>query len=395
MWKKLLIGGLGTYTSYKFYMSRVKLPAEAIVTFEDYCISKGYFLQTHWVTTEDGYILRMYRMSKDPKFPLTNTPVLLVHGLTHSAITFVIAQNVTAPAFRLADNDYDVWLLNTRGNFLSRLHTSLKASQKEYWKWCSNQIGIYDLPASIDYILENTQHKKINYLGHSQGGFVALHCFAYKPEYGDKVNIAALLAPPGGIITAEARYMKVLLSTRFLNYIEGKGINLIGEHTAAPNESALFSAAFPILSSYRYRDRYDITHSKEDPKVLSIYFQQFTGGTSLMNLKYLRQIILKKSPVPFAYDYGPEENQKVYGSPSPPSLNYHNIRCKLAVFYGKYDQICIPADGEILLSQLPKEKLVYSDLHCEVDHSGFAVSPNQAHMDKILELFKSNEIPLS
>ena len=56
----------------------------------------------------------------------------MVHGLTHSAHTFVISQNSTPPAFKLADNNYDVWLLNTRGCYLSRLHTTLKPYQKEY-----------------------------------------------------------------------------------------------------------------------------------------------------------------------------------------------------------------------------------------------------------------------
>ena len=132
MWKKGLIGCLGTYIMYKSYMNQIKLPPIANMTFEDYCISKGYHVQMHWVTTEDGYILRMFRLSKDKEFQSTKTPVLMVHGLTHSAISYVIAQHSTPPAFRLVDNNYDVWLLNTRGNYLSRLHTKLKSSDKSY-----------------------------------------------------------------------------------------------------------------------------------------------------------------------------------------------------------------------------------------------------------------------
>ena len=395
MWKKALIGGLGaclsSYFIYKSYINQIKLPPEATMSFEDYCISRGYSLQTHWVTTSDGYILRMYRLSKDGLFKADRTPVLMVHGLTHNCISYVISQTSTAPAFKLADNGYDVWLLNTRGNFLSRYHKELKPSQAKYWEWCSNHIALYDLPASIDFILEETKKGKINYVGHSQGGFVALHCLAYRPEYGDKINVAALLAPPGGIITAHASYMKEMLSKSFLKKLEDSGCRCIADFSHSPNYLARMAAAFPRLAKRWYKDRYDVTLMGEDPKVLSVYFQQFMGGTSLMNLKYLAQIIERKSLVPYSYDYGEEGNLKIYGSKEPPYINYSNIRCKLAVFYGKYDSICTQDDGKNLVSHLPPEKLIFSKLDYEVDHSGFAVSPNQAHMDKILELFNEHE----
>ena len=96
--------------------------------------------------------------------------------------------------------------------------------------------------------------------------------------------------------------------------------------------------------------------------------------------------------MPYAFDYGEQENLRIYGSKSPPVINYSNIRCKLAIFYAKHDTLCTTSDGENLVSNLPKDKLIFSKLDYEFDHSGFAVSPNQEHMEKVLELFNQNKI---
>ena len=185
--------------------------------------------------------------------------------------------------------------------------------------------------------------------------------------------------------------MKKMLSKWFLQYIEWRGWNCIGDYSYAPNDLARLAAAFPKRAAHKYRDRYDAFLENEDPSVLSIYFQKFCGGTSLMNLKYLSQLVNKKSLQPYSYDYGEEENLKMYGSKIPPRINYNNIRCKLALFFGKHDIICTPSDGEKLISQLPQEKIIFSKLDYNVDHAGFAVSPNMEHMDKILEIFEKNE----
>jgi lysosomal acid lipase/cholesteryl ester hydrolase len=395
MLKKVLIGSLvslGSYIAYRLYINQVKLPPEAFVSFEDYCKAKGYSVQAHQVTTEDGYILKLFRVCKDNTFTAKKSPVLMVHGLTHSAITFIISQSCKAPAFKLIDNDYDVWLLNTRGNYLSREHTSLSPSSPEYWNWCSNHIGHYDIPSSIDYIINYTKKPKINYLGHSQGGLVALYCFSLKPEYGDKVNMAALLGSPGGIISDTASYLKPIVDSRFISQLETQKIYCFGDHSKTPFEISKFSAAFPRIAAYIYKSRYNVFASNEDPKVLSVYFQQFSGGTSLMNLKYLAQIFSRNSSKFYCYDYGEQENIKKYGTSTPPYLDYSNIRCKIGIFYGKYDLLCTPSDGKILLKEIPQDKIIFSKLDYETDHSGLSVSRNQEHMDKIVELFDSFEV---
>lgn len=99
-------------------------------------------------------------------------------------------------AYILADQDYDVWLLNTRGNTYSRKHVSLNPDKDtKYWKFSWHELGIYDLPAAIDYILLETGHATLFYIGHSQGGTSFYVMTSEKPEYNKKIRAHFSLAP--------------------------------------------------------------------------------------------------------------------------------------------------------------------------------------------------------
>lgn len=65
---------------------------------------------------------------------------------------------------------YDVWLGNARGNTYSQGHVKYKRNgwrdeRQKYWNFSWHEIGKYDLPASIDYIVGITHFPKIHYIG--------------------------------------------------------------------------------------------------------------------------------------------------------------------------------------------------------------------------------------
>lgn len=103
-------------------------------------------------------------------------------------------------AYMLADNDFDVWLVNSRGNYYSTNHTHLKPygsflNRKRYWAFSWHEIGLYDLPASIDYILAETKQSQLQFIGHSQGGTGFFVMTSMRPEYNDKIEMFHGLAP--------------------------------------------------------------------------------------------------------------------------------------------------------------------------------------------------------
>jgi lysosomal acid lipase/cholesteryl ester hydrolase len=57
----------------------------------------------------------------------------------------------------LAKAGYDVWFGNNRGNEFSEGHTNLALTDEKYWDFDQEEMGLYDVPAEIDYILANTK----------------------------------------------------------------------------------------------------------------------------------------------------------------------------------------------------------------------------------------------
>lgn len=116
-------------------------------------------------------------------------------GLESSAADFVIGGSGASLAYLLADNGYDVWLGNGRGNIFSQAHETLNTTSHDFWKFSFHEIGLYDVPAMLDYTLNMCNATKLTYIGHSQGGGVALILLSMKPEYNSKISTAYLMAP--------------------------------------------------------------------------------------------------------------------------------------------------------------------------------------------------------
>lgn len=139
----------------------------------------GYRTQVHHVTTEDGYILQLEHILGNSETPINcpakKRPILMVHGLFDSSASWVITGPNDSLAMQLNDLCYDVWLGNARGNRHSRRHRTLnpdgrRRERRDFWSFSWHQIGYYDLPAMIDFILSrNRNFEKITYIGHSQG----------------------------------------------------------------------------------------------------------------------------------------------------------------------------------------------------------------------------------
>lgn len=152
----------------------------------------GFQCETHYITTEDGYILTYYRI------PNYNKPaVILIHGIVSSSADFVDVGRKRSLSFVLADAGYDVWIGNSRGNDFSRNHTTLQIDKnpEKFFNFSFHEMGVYDIPAAIDYILRSNHQKNLHYIGHSQGGTSFLVFASLRPEYAKKVKLASLLAP--------------------------------------------------------------------------------------------------------------------------------------------------------------------------------------------------------
>lgn len=162
-------------------------------------VKYGYPFENHTVVTQDGYILEMHRIPHGSfNSKAYRPPVLVQHGIASSSADWI---NNNGPenslGFLLADRGYDVWLGNERGNTWSKKHIYLdpKRDREKFWDFSYHEIGVYDLPAMIDYILNTTKTNKLMYVGHSQGTTVFFVMASERPEYNNKVKLMTALAP--------------------------------------------------------------------------------------------------------------------------------------------------------------------------------------------------------
>merc|ERR1719427_644011 len=162
----------------------------------------GYPVEEHWVTTEDGYILGLHRIphGRNDKASEGRPVAYLQHALITSSALWTFGPPNKSLGFILADQGYDVWMGNSRGNPYSRNHTYLETCSDfrcaEFWDFDWHEGGLYDVTAGIDYALEHTKQDSVYYAGHSMGTTQYFVMLSQRPEYNTKIKVGAMMAPP-------------------------------------------------------------------------------------------------------------------------------------------------------------------------------------------------------
>ncbi len=166
-------------------------------SFDQICIENGFNVEQHTVTTEDGFVLKMFRIPGKIDQPQgSKGPLYLQHGLLDSSDAWIMHTVDKAPAFVAAAAGYDVWLGNSRGNKYSRNNIKLSPDDKAFWDYDFQTMGDYDLPTQIEYVRKMTGYAKIAYAGHSQGTSQLFYRLAKDEQwFEDRLSVAMAFGP--------------------------------------------------------------------------------------------------------------------------------------------------------------------------------------------------------
>jgi pimeloyl-ACP methyl ester carboxylesterase len=137
---------------------------------EQITFQNGYSLESYSVVTTDGYVSQIYRIPgklQEVGKPVQKPAVLMMHGLMCDMNFWLANDAKMAPPFILVDQGYDVWLGNNRGNRFAQAHLTLNKDEQAFWETNYIDMGTYDTPAFIDFVLEKTNQSKLTYIGHS------------------------------------------------------------------------------------------------------------------------------------------------------------------------------------------------------------------------------------
>ena len=149
------------------------IPEDAKLTPEQLITKYGFPVETHYVTTEDGYILTVWRI-KHGNNTSSDAPnkkvVFFQHGLLATGHSFVCNHPEHTVTFLLANAGYDVWIGNNRGCYFGRNHTTLDPNKDNgFWDFSWEEMGRYDVRNQIKYVKQQTGAPKVGYVGHSEG----------------------------------------------------------------------------------------------------------------------------------------------------------------------------------------------------------------------------------
>ena len=208
------------------------VPPDTFKTFEEIVLENGYIVESHMVTTEDGFINKMHRIYKDQPYKevlwcgplkLGNDPykklpkpiIYMQHGIADSSDTWIMNVKEKSPAFVAAEEGYDVWLGNSRGNKYSHFHKTLNPeTDKEYWENSFTDVSKYDIPANINHIRYATKiesEQKISIVAHSQGSTDIFYGLATNPKfYEENINLLVALGPIARITILSAVEKNIL-----------------------------------------------------------------------------------------------------------------------------------------------------------------------------------------
>ncbi|XP_015125977.1 lipase 3 [Diachasma alloeum] len=330
-------------------------------------ISKyGYHGETHLVTTKDGYILEVHRITGPrlkPK-PEGKPVVFLMHGILSSSVDWIISGPGKAFAYILADQGYDVWLGNARGNHYSQAHNKYSVTDKQFWKFSAHEIGIEDLPAMIDYIRVYTNRDKIFYVGHSQGTTSFFIMASEKPEYNDKLISVSALAPIAYCKNMKSPLFKMM--ARFKKLLHNS-MSAFGFHGMDKSSNDLLKKVMSIICPGEFSTRvicqnilFLLTGFGSDQLNAALFpalMGHVPAGASTRQFVHYAQLI--KSNEFRQYDHGVFGNNRKYGRITPPPYNLSKITVPVIIHYSRNDWLSSVKDVSRLAKRLPN---VYAKL---------------------------------
>ncbi|KAH8287808.1 hypothetical protein KR018_000554 [Drosophila ironensis] len=331
--------------------------------------------ESHQAITEDKYVLTLHRIPRAGA-----KPVLLVHGLQDTSSTWILMGPHSGLAYYLYDNGYDVWMGNARGNRYSRAHMKLYPStDKAFWSFSWHEIGMYDLPAMIDTVLEKTGHQKLSYFGHSQGTTAFFVMASSRPEYNDKIQLMSALAP-----VVFMRNMKAPLIS-----VGRVGVNVLGgSYELLPHSFLILnqclSSGGMMKTCIRFywqivgKDREELNET-----MFPVVLGHIPGGCNAKQVMHYIQ--LQTSDRFCQFDYDPKENQRLYGRSTPPDYRLERITAPVALYYGTNDYFAAIEDVRRLAKALPN--VVENHMYRKWNHMDmiWAISGRRTIQPRILK----------
>nr|AAC62229.1 yolk polypeptide 2 [Plodia interpunctella] len=342
-----------------------------------------YPVEEHVVRTDDGYFLTLFRISKQTEKDTTDEVVqkpvvLLMHSMLGSADDWLLMGPGQSLAYLLADQGYDVWLGNARGNRYTRHHVNHHAAKADFWRYSNDDIALHDLPAMIDYALKTTGQRKLFYVGYDLGTTAFFALASTRPEYNNKVAMMYALSPMAYMSHVRSPLVKMIApDSPFYNNLK----QYLKDGEFKPSKELVYTMGGEMLENEigckKIASNVNFVMSgmnvdNMDVKSIRVIMGHLPAGGSTRQVRQYGQAVATHE---FRmYDYGSEVNQEVYGDRVPPVYDVTKIRTPVALYFSEHDWLAHPKDVLRLKEQLPNVTEYYQVPEEYFSHMDFLYS---------------------
>ncbi|XP_063382174.1 lipase 3-like [Cydia fagiglandana] len=362
-----------------------------------------YPMEVHHVRTSDGYILGMHRIphGRDQNSdPGVDRPVVfLMHGLLSSSADWVLMGPGCAFAYILAENGYDVWMGNARGNYYSRNHTILNPDTvPTFWNFSWDEIGNIDLPTMINYVLMHTGKERLHYVGHSQGTTAFFVMGSLRPEYNEKIISMHALAPVAYMANSGSQFIKAISELTNPLYTLARMIGL-GEFL--PNNEILTWAGqalcreevrFQKICSNMLFLMGGWNEDQHNATMVPVKLGHTPAGASVKQFAHYGQSMSEGQFRRF--DYGSLGNRLIYGTTNPPGYDLSKVTSPVFLHYSPADALADVRDVDRLFAELarPVGKFRIPDYH--FGHLDFiwGIDANIYVYERVINLIRAMDV---
>jgi len=254
----------------------------------------------------------------------------------------------------LADQGFDVWLGNFRGNRYGKAHVNMTSKEHKFWEFSWDQLAQYDLPTMINFILDTKKAPWLYYAGHSMGTMTAFAQFSTDLEFGKKIKRFYAMAPltTVGHIKGLLKYVAMLMR-QFEWAISTFGRDQFMPPTWLTKPFAIHGCGNTYMDdvcAYTVFAMAGPSSKQLNMTRMPVYMAHTPAGTATRVVQHFAQQVDTNKFHKF--DFGTSGNKKYYNQSTPPLYNVSAMETPVVMFWGGNDWLADPEDVAQLLPEL-------------------------------------------
>lgn len=222
-------------------------------------------------------------------------------------------------------------------------------SDSEFWNFSFHEMGIHDIPAILSYITNVTKaEKQIIYIGHSMGSTMFFVYASSVPNATNYVKAMVALAPVAYLTNVHTPVRHISKWSKQLQYLS----RVMGVYEMFPKSQfyKTLCCDYHVFMNVSRKVCESVLHNlsgvqlnKIDDNFMRTILKSKPAGTSVKTFVHYGQIIENRGEFR-QFDYGIEQNLKLYGEPRPPAYDLSKISVPTYFIYALNDVFSTPSD---------------------------------------------------